>query len=247
MMMKHILIIFLFTCTMCTSDSLPAQDFNGSFKGEQTNLSTTATLKVVNNKLTGTIIMNGEPGRVAGAITDSTSSGIIYDEVMKKEYAYTSSITGDEIRFHITFPELNNLVIDIIMQRIQATNSSSNTTYKNTGNKNPALLGIWRYTEVLSSGSGNNYGSFSTSYYMEFKSDGTVYSWKGKSAGGTSGVTIEGGGSSNADKGEWYTDGKTLYLSDASGQKGSMLFYAEANRMMLHNGGKEKKIFERVK
>ena len=80
---------------------------------------------------------------------------------------------------------------------------------------------------------------------MEFKADGTVLSWTGRSAG--SGYSSNGGSAANADKGEWYTEGKTLYLIDpATKQKASTQFFAEEGRMMLHNGGAEKKIFTRV-
>lgn len=101
---------------------------------------------------------------------------------------------------------------------------------------------------MLSSGSGDNYSSFATDYFMEFKADGTVLSWTGKSAGGSGNTFVEGVGSVKAEKGEWYTEGKTLFLIDPiTKQKVSTLFYAEQNRMMLHNGGSEKKIFERIK
>ena len=37
---------------------------------------------------------------------------------------------------------------------------------KPTREKNTALVGVWKYTEVLSSGSGDNYMSFSTEFFM---------------------------------------------------------------------------------
>ena len=115
------------------------------------------------------------------------------------------------------------------------------------GEKNIALVGLWRYTETFSSGSGDNYASFSTDYFMEFKGDGTVYSWKGKSAGGMGDISLESTAGA-AEKGTWYTEGKTLFLTDpATGSKSSVLFYAETNRLMLHNGGKEQKVMSRVK
>ena len=80
---------------------------------------------------------------------------------------------------------------------------------------------------------------------MEFKADGTVLSWTGRSAG--LGLSYDEERAENADKGEWYTEGKNLYLMDpASKEKVSILFFAEENRMMLHNGGKEKKVLHRV-
>jgi hypothetical protein len=52
----------------------------------------------------------------------------------------------------------------------------------------------------------------------------------------------------NPDHGTWYTEGETLYLKDdASGQDATTLYSCDGSRLMLHNGGSEKKIFERVR
>lgn len=73
------------------------------------------------------------------------------------------------------------------------------------------------------------------------------YHGLGKVRGGGN-VSIEENELAKADKGEWYTEGKTLFLTDpVTKQKGTVLFYAEQNRMMLHDGGSEKKIFERIR
>ena len=121
------------------------------------------------------------------------------------------------------------------------------TTANNKGTKAAALIGVWRYTETINSGSGDTYASFSTDYFMDFRADGTVYSWTGKSAGGMGNMSIEGNASAK-EKGGWYTKDKTLYLiNPATGSESSVLFYAETNRIMLHNGGANKKVMTRVR
>lgn len=247
MKMKNLLTLLLFAFTMCTSDHLPAQNFSGSFKGNQNGISSSAFFTVKNKQLTGTVVLNGKSGQITGTVNDSISTGTLYDTEVQKNYSYTGRLSGDELSFSMIFPELNNQVVEVTMQReTGATSATKNTASpKNIGAKNPALVGVWLHTEVLSSGSGSNYSSFSTEYFMEFKADGTVLSWTGRSAG--SGYSSNGGSAANADKGEWYTEGKTLYLIDpATKQKASTQFFAEEGRMMLHNGGAEKKIFTRV-
>jgi hypothetical protein len=154
------------------------------------------------------------------------------------------------LHFYITFPELNNQAVELILKRDEpfvggkSSADAPGKTYKH----DTKLYGVWRYTEVISSGSGDNYASFSTDYFMEFKADGTAFSWTGKSAGGSGNISIDGKGSSAAEKGQWYTEGKTLFLTDpVTKQKVSTLYFAEENRMMLHNGGNEKKIFQRIR
>lgn len=227
-----------------------AQKYNGHFSGDQPGLTSSAELTVQNKQLKGKVYMNGKLANVSGTITDSASAGTIFDVEVSKTYSYRSILRGNELHFFITFPELNYQELELVMQREKknpATKPASNSATKSVGKKDARLVGVWRYTEVFSSGSGDNYASFSTDYFMEFKADGTVLSWTGKSAGGSGTVSIDGNGSAKVEKGEWYTEGKTLYLTDpVTNQKVSTLFYAEQSRMMLHNGGSDKKIFQRI-
>ncbi len=255
--MKSLGSFLLILFTMCNSNHLPAQTFSGSFKGEQNGITSNAVFAVENQQLTGTIIINGKSGRVSGVVADSLISGSIHDLETAQQYTYTGKMTSGLLHLTIVFPELNNQAVELIMEREAATATShkaevtatkpkiSKAAQENTRNKNPALVGLWRNTEVISSGSGNNYASFSTDYFLEFKADGSFLSWTGSSAG--SGYEGKSAGKAAADKGNWYTEDKTLYLLDpARNEKTALLFYADAEKMMLHNGGERKKIYQRV-
>lgn len=228
-----------------------AQKYNGRFSGEQPGLSSSAELTMLNNRLKGKVFMNGKQANIDGTVKDSASEGTVFDAEMSITYNYRSVLRGNELHFFIRFPELNNQEVELVMNRESNASITKPATIKSTktaGAKDARLIGLWRHTEVLSSGSGDNYASFATDYFMEFKADGTVLSWTGKSAGGGGNVFIEENELAKADKGEWYTEGKTLFLTDpVTKQKGTVLFYAEQNRMMLHDGGSEKKIFERIR
>lgn len=227
-----------------------AQNYAGNFTGVQAGVTSSAALTVQDQQLRGRIIMNGKGADVNGVIKDSISTGLVYDIELKKTYAYSSILRQNELHFFITFPELNNQAVELIFKRDEPYIGSKGII--DTLGKNytfdSKLYGVWRYTEVISSGSGDNYASFSTDYFMEFKADGTAFSWTGKSAGGSGNISIDGKGNSTAEKGQWYTEGKTLFLIDpVTKQKVSILYFAEENRMMLHNGGNEKKIFQRIR
>ncbi len=227
-----------------------AQNYAGSFTGVQAGISSSAELKVQDQQLRGRIIMNGKGADVNGVIKDSISTGMVYDIELKKSYAYSSILRQNELHFFITFPELNNEAIELIFKRDEPFigGKGSADALGKTNKYDTKLYGLWRYTEVISSGSGDNYASFSTDYFMEFKADGTAFSWTGKSGGGSGNISIEGKGNSTAEKGQWYTEGKTLFLIDpVTKQKVSILYFAEENRMMLHNGGNEKKVFQRIR
>jgi hypothetical protein len=137
--------------------------------------------------------------------------------------------------------------VELVMQKEQKQPAKT-TTAAGKGSRNKAVVGLWRYTEVLSSGSGGNYMSFSTDYFMEFKEDGTVLSWTGKSAGGSSDVSISAEESAKTEKSNWRTDTEKLYFIDpATGKEVHTFYYAEPSRMMLHDGKGTRKVLQRIR
>lgn len=240
--------LFLFCLTTIVMTEINAQKFSGQFAGSQNGIQSTADLTVTGQQLGGSVSMNGNKATVTGTITDSISTGTVYDVVTGKTYSYYSKLRGNELSFSITFPELNDQAIQLQMQRVTITAANEKIVNDPSKKKDPRLVGTWRYTDIITSGSGGNFGSFSTDYFMEFKADGTVLSWMGNSGGGVGDQSISSSGNGRVDKGQWYTEEKTLFLVDpTTGQKISMLFYAETNRIMLHNGGDNKKVWERTK
>ena len=243
--MKNSFLIFLIFSTGCMNNGVQSQPFAGSFSGQQPGINSSATITVKGSDLSGKFELNGRPGNIKGSSNGTNCQGILFDIEMQKNYAFTGAVSEDSLYMAIVFPELNNQVINLQMKRLARMPETEKINVD--GERNNALVGLWRYTETFSSGSGDNYASLSTDYFMEFKADGTLYSWTGKSAGGTADMSLERNASS-AEKAGWYTQDKTLFLVDpATGNKSSVLFYAEENRMMLHNGGAEKKILTRVR
>jgi hypothetical protein len=223
--------------------------YNGRYAGDFSGMTITAELKATGNKLSGKLVMNGQAADITGTLRDSSSQGTMLDLTTQMRYNYSSRLSGAQLTFSIVYPELNNQVVDLVLYREQAPApaTAGKAATKTSGKpRDKRLLGTWRYTEVLSSGYGGNYGSLATDYFLEFRADGSVLSWTGSSAGGTSGVLVEGGGS-GADKGEWYTQGKTLYLVDpVTGQQAATQFMADANNLLLQNGS-TKKIYQRIR
>lgn len=240
--MKFYSLIFLFVFTMCKSSPTPKNDFEGYFKGQQTGIASTAELTVADNQLKGKIIMNGKTATVSGTINNKSASGFVNDTETGKQYVHTSFIKGDELRFSITFPELDNRIIELIMERQKTTAGNTAMANNTAHDRNPALVGVWKNTEVL--GGGSDGMSFSTEHFMELSEDGSARSWTGRSAGSEA---YADGNEAGADKGEWYTEGKTLYLRDAVTKQDATTFYSvDATKMLLHNGGSEKRIFVRI-
>ncbi|RZL30272.1 MAG: hypothetical protein EOO96_18470 [Pedobacter sp.] len=193
------------------------------------------------NLVTGTFVMNGQQAKLNGIVKNLICTGKIIEDETGKTYNFVAERKADILNFSFTVPEQNNQVVKLALKKEMAQKVTSNT---NT--KNPLLIGTWRNTEVLSSGSGALYTSFATDYFVKFAADGTALIWTGKSAGGSNGITIDGAKPGSVQQMQWFTEAKTLYLvNPQTKQKAPVAFYAEANRMML-TSGKTKKVYQRV-
>jgi hypothetical protein len=123
-----------------------------------------------------------------------------------------------------------------------ADDNSANSAANKSLERNPLLVGTWRFTEVLSSG-----GFFlSTDFFFEFAADGTSLFAVGSSAGGSQNSSLV-----NRDKGDvtqktWHTVGSELILTDPKTQETETFgFVAEANRLLLK--GQENRVYERIR
>jgi hypothetical protein len=220
-----------------------ASTFTGDY--ESTNTASTIFINLLekNSVLIGTLTMNGEIAKISGSIKDRFASGKIVEVDSKKVYNFYAQKSGTTLNFSIVIPEQNNQTANLILNKVDAQKLNKELASKSRDQK---LIGTWRYTEVISSGSGQFYSSFSTDYFAKFNADGTVFVWTGKSAGGSQNATIDGNASAQVQRMQWFTTGKILYLVDPTTmEKSPVQYYAEANRIMLSNN-KNKKVYQRI-
>lgn len=215
--------------------------FNGNFDGINAGKSISISLKTANSSVTGLLMMNGESAQITGKVKLDYATGQIKELGSGKVYSFTAERKVNDLLFYITFPEYNNQVVKMELKKVIAI-TASNVKRK----IDQSLVGTWRNTEVISSGSGEFYSSFSTDYFVSFNANGTALIWSGKSAGGTKDVLAEANGSSKAQRMEWYTNGKNLFFVDpVSKRESAVAFYAEPNRMMLSTAN-SKKVYHRI-
>lgn len=253
------------TKTITMESSSP---FVGNYSGIQNQKEIFVTLSAVpnTNKINGVLILDGKQAQIAATETNAICTGIITEEGTRKKYNIVLKIIDNKLYLDMVMPEHNNQVLALVLERSTLTLNSGNdnitidneegniiTSGANSGsstktlNRDRALVGKWRFTEVISSGSGEFYSSFSTDYFIRFNSNGTMSTWIGRSAGGTNAVIIEGDYGANYNEFGWYTQGNNLYFTDLTTQQAEapVTYYAEANRMML-SGGTNKRVYQRV-
>jgi len=218
-----------------------AISFQGTYSVTHQGKEMLITLTEKANIVTGTFVMDGQQAKLIGTIKNLICTGKITEDETGKTYNFVADRKSDVLNFSFTVPEQNNQVVKLVLKK----EISQKITSDNKA-KNPLLIGTWRNTEVLSSGSGALYTSFATDYFVKFAADGTALIWTGKSAGGSNGITIDGAKPGSVKQMQWFTEAKTLYLVNPKiKQKAPVAFYAEANRMMLTSGN-TKKVYQRV-
>jgi hypothetical protein len=197
-------------------------------------------------------------------------TGKIKDKAKNLYYNFTANLKDNVLHFSITFPELNNQVVELLLAKqayttggesnTTITNGDSNITASETTNgssskpnsqiysraKDSRLIGTWRYTEVLSSGGYGDYASMATDYFVELKPNGEFKSWTGSSAGGSYGSSYDNNSKSNLTIAGWYTEENFIIIFDPknSNDKIRLPYSADGNRVMLK--GKKNKVYERV-
>lgn len=217
--------------------------FSGNFSGTQNGLACVAILKSTGQSVTGTFSINGKYGQLVGTSNQQNCSGTITDDETGSQYPFNAKMVATIMNLEIDLTAFGGQVIAIEMQKANTENPTKKTSKNNTLDQ--SLIGLWRNTEIYSSGSGEYRFSVSTDYFMLFNSDGTISNWSGKSGGGTADVSVM---SDEGEKnyGEWYTEGDQLWLVDPkSNQKAPIQYYVENNKMMFTGNG-QRKIFERI-
>lgn len=244
--------------------------FIGNYVASYSNAVISAKLTQENTVVKGFFYMDGVQNELIAISDRNTMAGKLKDKSKNVYYDFTANLRDNILRFSITFPELNNQVVELLLTKqgytsggennLTITNGDSNITTSETTNsssskpstqlnsraKDRRLIGTWRYTEVLSSGGyGGDYASAATDYFIQFKPNGECLSWSGSSAGGTSDVTYESRGNGNVTTEGWYTEGKNVVFYDLNtNEEVSIPFLADENRFLLKGGST--KIYQRV-
>lgn len=229
--------------------------FDGSYSGTHNQKEIFITLKESprTNKINGVLVMDGQKAQIIATKNSRKFSGNINEDNTNKTYNITAEMVNKKLHFNITFPEYNNQVLALVLNRSTLTtndghnaitidsgggtvitSSETSSSPSKNSNRDSALVGTWRFTEVISSGSGQFYTSFSTDYFLQLKSNGECATWTGKSAGGNNDVSIEDNSNSSAEIARWYSVGKNIVFVNPSTNKEMVIpYYAEENRMKL--------------
>lgn len=125
-----------------------------------------------------------------------------------------------------------------------ASNNDNMEQPSQTSNLDNRIFGTWKNTEVITSGSGDNFGSFSSETFIEFTADGVFATWAGQSAGSGGGQSFESNGSSQKQSLKYRTEDRMIVFVDpSSGQEAKTKYAVDGSRLMLSDGAGHNKIY----
>lgn len=230
--------LFLFFTVLFTSFTylLHAQNFAGKYSTVQNGIECIVEFKqAANQQLTGQVSFNGEKGTLKGAVSNGIASGTITDAATKQIFSFESAIENNSLTFIMYVKNEDTGVtipLTFVLERSSGGASQSSTIASqpsNAGNLDPAkapkktrdtkLIGIWRTTETINSGSGDFYMGMSTDYFMQFTKEGIAGVWQGKSAGGGAGSSFSSEGDSEITQIYWYSEPSYFVLVDPNSKE----------------------------
>lgn len=133
-------------------------------------------------------------------------------------------------------------------KQIPDQDKKESKTKSNTMTRDQQLIGTWRHTEIISSGSGEFYASMATDDFIEFRADGSVATWVGTATAGNSDMTIASDGDTNAQVGSWNTNPEhtQIIFTDPHTKQEARTNYFMENAHLMFSNGHSRKVYERI-
>lgn len=237
--MKNSLFILVVLFSMCKSKTADEPPFDGEFSGTEGEYRIKASISTNDDKLRGSLTINGNTVKLNGKVEGNTADGVLYDAAEDKEYDFTGSVRGNTLRLTISSGkggETEELVLERKEERRSASRVDSD---KKNEERDSRLIGEWVGSEILGTGE----TTMTNESVIEFMEDGTCLTWPGRSSGPG---YYRDEDKSKAAKGKWRTAGRKLYFIDpATNEDAATEYTVSDNGLLLSDGGSKKQTFRR--
>lgn len=267
-------IIILLTLFCFASTFLAAQDFSGTYHAYNPSNGIRVTLNLNQNSkslVSGNLILNdNDTYEIEGKVEEYYGEAGLVGTIRKESELsfFEAYLEANQLIFTWIPSDGSNQpdydsAIDVVLDKTNSSdknlgreqtemyedysekNNANNTQHKNENyQRDPALVGLWRYSESYTSGD----FSMVTQRFLEVRPDGTYSYGKGQVAGGGNSGSFDSGRGGDVITGKWRTENGMIYIDE--GGYGNWVpysgYYVEGNSLMLkfNNGAKE--IWERL-
>lgn len=257
---SSVLILFLFSY-------INAQNFSGSYSVY--NPSNGIKVLISFNQestdfVTGKLILNGNDiYKIQGKVEEDYGDYILTSSIIKDNDRSFFEAFLENNQLYFTWIQANqnsqpdyNSAIDVVLTKEGQANRNNNMNNEysfNQDNSNnqvddnyhrdPALVGIWHYSDSYTSGD----FSMATEKYMEVRYDGTYSYGNGRViGGGDAGSFDSGNDGSDVLTGKWRTENGIIYIDEGYGNWIPYCgYYVEGDKLLLKFDNGEKELWYR--
>lgn len=223
--------LFLTILACLLAISIQAQQFAGRYETVQNGITCVVEFKqAAAQQLNGQLSIGDEKGALKGAVANGVASGTITDAATKQVFQFDASLDNNTLTFIMYVKDDASGVsvpLTFLLERSidgASQNTTAITSQNQVGNidaskapkkpRDSKLIGTWRTTETINSGSGDFYMGMSTDYFMQFTPEGIAAVWQGKSAGGGANSSFSSEGDSQITQIYWYSEPSIFTLVD---------------------------------
>lgn len=229
------------TPTAATPGTDPlAGEFSGNFQGTPTKM----TLVRQGEQVNGTMVGGGATYQITARGTGNSARGTVTGPDIQG--SLNCDLVGDGNRVTVTVHGFNPqtgqpVALPVVFTRGQAAVAGTPSPAAD-GERDPALVGRWRYTETHSSGT----FTMASDTWMTLAADGQYRYGDTKMAGGGDAGSFEGGGG-GAETGQWKTANRRIYVKSAGDAAWTdyASYYVEGDSLMFTFSNGKKQIWYR--
>jgi hypothetical protein len=229
--------------------SAAATGFDGRFQGSIQGTAAVLTLQRQGNTVNGGIDASGYPYQLQGTVSGNSLTGQLMDPQTGGGFNIEATLRGDALELVLLTQQGS---MPLSFQRVAAGGGSTGagghvgggTQAAPQGQRDPALVGVWRQSESMSGGG----TSMVVESFLRINPDGSFALGGGRAVGGGANWGGDTGSGGVDETGFWKTENRVVYVQSAGGGgwQPYARYYAEATKLMFTFGDESRQIWYRV-
>lgn len=205
--------------------------FAGTFHGDIAGTRSTLAAEQRGNRLTARIDAGGYAYRLEGTVDGAHATGTVTDSQSGGTMPFEAALEGDEVRMTLAAPTGAKLALAFRRAGAPAApppaaGRAPGSTPAASPQRDPRLVGAWRYVEQL----GDSSGSMIIEWRLVIRADGTFTY----------------GNDRSQTRGQWRTEGNIVHANDGTGWVPYAKFTADRGSLLLVFDDGTRRLYRRM-
>lgn len=235
--------------------------FAGTYAGALNGVSTTLTIQQQGATLQGRVDAGGYPYMLSGTASGAAARGTLSDPQTGGAVEVELLVQGEQLTLTLLAQDPYTGQVNRIPTTFQRgapvpqsqpqagampgarPGSGPGSAPSDGFERDPALVGVWSYTESMTSGD----ASMVTQMFLQVNPDGSYAYGNGRAVGGGAGWSGDTGYGNDVTRGKWRTQNSIVYIQEGGSPQWVPYarYYIEGGRMMFTFGDGSRQIWYR--